>query len=538
MRRKLAALLLCLLLVFQLSPVPSGAAETVYFTAVNKNVLTLSDDTMPFWSGGYLYVPSTIFTGVGRDLGVSYYPNIARQTVLLYVDKTVYSSLVFDLNKDYAIDNEGNLYFQKPIQRGGVIFLPISLIARCFGLLYSTVEVDRGYLVWVRNPDMDMEERYFADAAKSRMDYEYNQYLRNQSAEEDIAPEETEPSTVTGQRIYLCVEAADPERVKSLLDILDRTIFTGVGRDLGVSYYPNIARQTVLLYVDKTVYSSLVFDLNKDYAIDNEGNLYFQKPIQRGGVIFLPISLIARCFGLLYSTVEVDRGYLVWVRNPDMDMEERYFADAAKSRMDYEYNQYLRNQSAEEDIAPEETEPSTVTGQRIYLCVEAADPERVKSLLDILDRYDAHAAFYCTEAFLREGGDLLRRMTATGQAIGLAVDAAADRPVTEQLETGNRLLSQAASVKTRLAWIENAGEESVSAAEAAGFCPLDPDLDRAAYPLSSTGAADTLLQRVTSRGGEVTVWLGDGANAAGLGTFLSAAEAADDRCLAMTETVS
>ena len=76
------------------------------------------------------------------------------------------------------------------------------------------------------------------------------------------------------------------------------------------------------------------------------------------------------------------------------------------------------------------------------------------------------------------------------------------------------------------------------AAEAAGFCPLDPDLDRAAYPLSSTGAADTLLQRVTSRGGEVTVWLGDGANAAGLGTFLSAAEAADDRCLAMTETVS
>ena len=86
----------------------------MYFTAVNKNVLSLSDATMPFWSGGYLYVPSTIFTGVGRDLGVSCYPNIAKQTVLLYVDDTIYSSLVFDLNKDYAIDNEGNLYFQPP----------------------------------------------------------------------------------------------------------------------------------------------------------------------------------------------------------------------------------------------------------------------------------------------------------------------------------------------------------------------------------------------------------------------------------------
>ena len=375
MRRKLAALLLCLLLVFQMSAVPSEAAGTVYFTAVNKNVLSLSDATMPFWSGGYLYVPSTIFTGVGRDLGVSYYPNIAKQTVLLYVDDTIYSSLVFDLNKDYAIDNEGNMYFQKPIQRGGVIFLPISLIARCFGLLYSTVEVDRGYLVWVRNPDMDMEERYFADTARSRMDYEYSQYLRNQG-------------------------------------------------------------------------------------------------------------------------------------------------------------------TAAEETVPEQSEPSVVTGQRIYLSMEAAESAAVSSLLDTLDRYDAQAAFYCTAGFLEEAGDLLRRMSAAGQAIGLIADAADDRPVTEQLEAGNRLLSQAASVKTRLAWIRNATAEAVAEAEAAGFCCLTPDLDRSAYPLSSTGAADTLFQRVTSRSGAVTVWLGDGANAAGLGSFLSAAEAADDRCLAMTETVS
>ena len=375
MRRKLAALLLCLLLVFQMSAVPSEAAGTVYFTAVNKNVLSLSDATMPFWSGGYLYVPSTIFTGVGRDLGVSYDPNIAKQTVLLYVDDTIYSSLVFDLNKDYAIDNEGNMYFQKPIQRGGVIFLPISLIARCFGLLYSTVEVDRGYLVWVRNPDMDMEERYFADAARSRMDYEYSQYLRNQG-------------------------------------------------------------------------------------------------------------------------------------------------------------------TAAEETVPEQSEPSVVTGQRIYLSMEAAESAAVSSLLDTLDRYDAQAAFYCMAGFLEEAGDLLRRMSAAGQAIGLIADAADDRPVTEQLEAGNRLLSQAASVKTRLAWIRNATAEAVAEAEAAGFCCLTPDLDRSAYPLSSTGAADTLFQRVTSRSGAVTVWLGDGANAAGLGSFLSAAEAADDRCLAMTETVS
>ena len=374
MKRKLAALALCLALVFQMAPVPSEAAGSVYFTAVNKNVLPLSDETMPFWSGGYLYVPSTIFTGVGRDLGVSYYPNIGRGTILLYVDDVIYSSLVFDVNKDYAVDNEGNMYFQKAIQRGNVIFLPISLIARCFGLLYSTVEVDRGYLVWVRNTDMDMEERYFADAAKSRMEYEYNQYVQ------------------------------------------DRT---------------------------------------------------------------------------------------------------------------------------EEETPAEETDvPGGVTGQRIYLGMEASDDTRVRSLLDTLDRYDSQAAFYCTADFLETEGDLLRRMSATGQAICLMADAADSRPITEQLEEGNRLLFRAASVKTRLVWMENATEEAVAEAEAAGFCCLSPDLDRAAYPLSSTGAADTLFQRVTSRSGGVTVWLGDGANAAGLGTFLAAVAAADSNCLAMTETAS
>ncbi len=74
-------------------------------------------------------------------------------------------------------------------------------------------------------------------------------------------------------------------------------------------------------------------------------------------------------------------------------------------------------------------------------------------------------------------------MSAAGQAIGLIADAADDRPVTEQLEAGNRLLSQAASVKTRLAWIRNATAEAVAEAEAAGFCCLTPDLDRSAYPL-------------------------------------------------------
>ena len=77
MRRKLLAALACAALLIQLS-VPAGAAGTVYFTAVNMNVLELSDATMPFWSDGYLYVPGSVFSGYSKDLGVSYSYNAAK----------------------------------------------------------------------------------------------------------------------------------------------------------------------------------------------------------------------------------------------------------------------------------------------------------------------------------------------------------------------------------------------------------------------------------------------------------------------------
>ena len=52
-------------------PQRNEAETTVYFTAVNDQLLPdLSDETMPFWSGGRLYVPSTVITGT--DLGLFY----------------------------------------------------------------------------------------------------------------------------------------------------------------------------------------------------------------------------------------------------------------------------------------------------------------------------------------------------------------------------------------------------------------------------------------------------------------------------------
>ena len=97
----------------------------------------------------------------------------------------------------------------------------------------------------------------------------------------------------------------------------------------------------------------------------------------------------------------------------------------------------------------------------------------MEALLDELDRKGDKAAFFCTEEFPDAGRGLLRRMMATGQAVGLAVDASdPERSVTEQLLAANELLYQATCTKSRLAVLENEKSQARQQAEEAGFCCL------------------------------------------------------------------
>ena len=81
--KRFLCLLLVLLMVFSLTPSETRAETTVYFTAVNDQLLPdLSDETMPFWSGGRLYIPSTVVTGT--DLGLFYSRSRDKSTAVVY----------------------------------------------------------------------------------------------------------------------------------------------------------------------------------------------------------------------------------------------------------------------------------------------------------------------------------------------------------------------------------------------------------------------------------------------------------------------
>ena len=332
------------------------------------------------------------------------------------------------------------------------------------------------------------------------------------------------------------------------------SLFTGAARKtLGISCVSS--SQTVILYSGGD--HSLIFDLNKGLTQDSEGNISYPGAVRKNGTVFVPAFLVAKYFNLVYSVTDVrkanlpaglDSGYLVWLRQPGFDaslgLTPEEFADASAYSMAGRYAEYRKTKeqadasSGDKTDDTEETEetetPETVSGKGIYLCLEA--DETASAVLDALDAYQVQAAFFCSVDFMRDHGDLLRRMTATGQTIGLVADAGkADQSVAEQLEEGNRLLELATCGKTRFAWVRNGTDSDTRAAEESGYCCLKPALDRSGYELRSTSQANSLLQKISAQKDDVTVWLGSHVSAVGLRAFLLAARNAEDNCLALTE---
>lgn len=325
------------------------------------------------------------------------------------------------------------------------------------------------------------------------------------------------------------------------------SIITGSVRDiLDISCIRNQNQKRLVLYSVKDA-ESLFFEWEKDYATDKEGNVYRPGAIYKNGEVFVPAALVARLFGLQYNVTAVStvvdgetvKGDLVWLRQPGHILSASVFADAASSgAIPERYADYMKTKRAQEveiEVVPPPEGGVEVEGKRIYLCLTAGDD--TAAMLNQLDRYQAQAAFFCTPEFMEKNGDLLRRMTATGQGIGILVDADdPDRTVLEQLTAGNQALEEATFGKTRLVRVRNGEEQDFQTVREAGYRFLKPDLDRSGYHLQGVSNANSLLRRISDQRDDVTVWLADTANLSGLRAFLSAVGNAEGQCLAWTET--
>ena len=236
MKRRIWSILLALALSLSLgAPLLAArplAAGNVYFTAVNDSLCPLNDSTMPFWSGGNLYLPSSVFSSY--DLGLSYVRDTSAQTAILYSSNKV---LEFDLARGGANNKLGTYYSASAIARHGSVYFPLSFVSSFFSLNYSVLDTALAPMVRVRSDTAVLSDSQFIDAASTLMASRYNAYEQskkptptpkpdNETTTDPIAPDppqetEEEPSKTTA-RILLGIRADTPQNTAAILNTLDR----------------------------------------------------------------------------------------------------------------------------------------------------------------------------------------------------------------------------------------------------------------------------------------------------------------------------
>lgn len=230
MKRTLCALLAALML---LAAYPMGAlaAPTVYFTSVNDTLLELSDETMPFWSDNRLYVSYS--SAWKTDFGISYSYNKNTKKAIFYQHQQF---LVCDFEENTISDNDGGSYAGAPLDRGGLVFVPVAALVEYFDLEYSYTKIDQGHLVRITNDEVVLSDARFIEAAAAPIQQRYERYEKSLASEQepqkDPVDEQPNVSERRNTEAYLALTLTDAEAAARVLDAFGTSsrltlIFTG-----------------------------------------------------------------------------------------------------------------------------------------------------------------------------------------------------------------------------------------------------------------------------------------------------------------------
>lgn len=233
-KRSAALVLVLTMLVTLLNT--AQAAGNIYLTAVNENLLELTSDTMPTWSNGVLYVPYTVFDGsyTGINLGISSSYSRDEGTVTLY---TLQQMVVFDLNRGTCYNplTEQTLS-GRAILRNGRPYVPVASVCSFFGLSYSVIDIDEGYIVRIKGSGVVLSDYSFVDSAQNSIRNrirDYNQANQSQPTPGVLPPtynpeepdtEITVPDDPVDTDViptYLAFSCEDSQGLSEILDTLD-----------------------------------------------------------------------------------------------------------------------------------------------------------------------------------------------------------------------------------------------------------------------------------------------------------------------------
>ena len=307
--------------------------------------------------------------------------------------------------------------------------------------------------------------------------------------------------------------------------------------DLGIRYSYNQEKSVAILYKGQRV---LYCDLTAGTMENNRtGEQYAGSPIVRSGMVFFPITALAKMFDLKYSSTKIAYGYLLRIRDDNAVLSDEYFIDAATDPIQKRYAQYERAHAAaeQENETPAQVEtPVRRDDLTVYLLLPAANGSMLTQLLSTLENYQSHATLLLTPELLESAGDGVRRAAATGNAVALRIDAATAAEALAQIERGNDALWHAASLRTRLVYLESADRTLRAAVVGAGYCPIT--INTSDFTRSGTRWADTAL-KWAGRSTSVRLYLGaESGVSSALGTALSRLRAENCTIAALNEVTA
>ena len=308
--------------------------------------------------------------------------------------------------------------------------------------------------------------------------------------------------------------------------------------DLGIRYSYNQEKSVAILYKGQRV---LYCDLTAGTMENNRtGEQYAGSPIVRSGMVFFPITALAKMFDLKYSSTKIAYGYLLRIRDDNAVLSDEYFIDAATDPIQKRYAQYERAHAAAESEQPETPPPVETPTRRddltVYLLLPAANGSMLTQLLSTLENHQSHATLLLTPELLESAGDGVRRAAATGNAVALCISAETADEALAQIERGNAALWHAASLRTRLVYLESADKTLRAAVVGAGYCPIT--INTSDFTRSGTHWADTAL-KWAGRSTSVRLYLGaESGVSSALGTALSRLRAENCTIAALNEVTA
>lgn len=307
--------------------------------------------------------------------------------------------------------------------------------------------------------------------------------------------------------------------------------------DLGIRYSYNQEKSVAILYKGQRV---LYCDLTAGTMENNRtGEQYTGSPIVRSGMVFFPITALAKMFDLKYSSTKIAYGYLLRIRDDNAVLSDEYFIDAATDPIQKRYAQYERAHAAaeQENETPAQVEtPVRRDDLTVYLLLPAANGSMLTQLLSTLEKHQSHATLLLTPELLESAGDGVRCAAATGNAVALRIDAATAAEALAQIERGNDALWRAASLRTRLVYLESADRTLRAAVVGAGYCPIT--INTSDFTRSGTHWADTAL-KWAGRSTSVRLYLGaESGVSSALGTALSRLRAENCTIAALNEVTA